>query len=123
MLAIVSAPPIAELDMWDCFWTLYPRKEARKAALRAWSKIDPKIYPQIITSIASWRPILAERGETRYIPLPASWLNDERWEDEIPAELKIARPSSHVPFKADGNRTERGEIPDSVKLMIARLKR
>src|SRR6185312_1961004 len=76
----------AEFDYWDAFWTLMWRREQKKDARAAWAKIDPRLYPQIITAVAAWRPMYLGRGETRFTPLPATWLNGERWDDDIPPE-------------------------------------
>src|SRR3990172_10745607 len=71
-------------DTFSDFWILYPRHVAKKDALKAWLKIDPGSHAEILTSLASWRGVWLARGEPQYIPYPASWLNGERWEGELP---------------------------------------
>src|ERR1043165_6977264 len=66
------------------FWKLYPRKVARKDAQRAWIKMTA---PQKFAALQSL-PIHIRywelAGRTKeYTPYPASWLNGERWEDEL----------------------------------------
>lgn len=71
------------------FWDLWPKKQARKDALKAWLKnncdehfdLIMKKLPQFIQS-QQWRK---DRGQ--YIPLPATWLNKERWQDELGIEM------------------------------------
>ena len=68
------------------FWAAYPRKVAPAAAWRAWKKIKTpaSLLPRILSSLKEhsaseqWR---LEHG--RFIPHPASFLNQERWEDEV----------------------------------------
>lgn len=76
---------------FDEFWSAYPRKTAKKVAMRSWAKISPsdELRSRIMTAVAQhtkseqWM-----KDEGRYIPHPATWLNNERWEDE----LKIGKP-------------------------------
>ena len=86
-LSIVAAAP--NIDTWSAFWSLYPRREAKKDALRAWSKISGSEHNAILEAVVAWRNVWRQQNRcTQHIPLPASWLNGERWTDEIPAELQ-----------------------------------
>ena len=70
------------------FWKQYPRKVAKPAAERAWKKIkaDEKLFMIILAAITvhkespSW-------NENRFIPHPATWLNQKRWEDEAAEDV------------------------------------
>jgi len=70
------------------FWQRYPRKCAKKDALKAWQRISPSLYASILEAIEKhkrsedWR-----RDGGRYIPYPATWLNGERWEDDLTVEI------------------------------------
>ena len=67
------------------FWRHYPRKVGKGAAEKALEKIHPDeaLFARILSAIElqkqcdQWR-----REEGRYIPYPATWLNQTRWEDE-----------------------------------------
>lgn len=107
-------------NMFDDFWVLFPRKEGKKDAQKAWSCIDPADHVDILVGAAAWRAEWRLRGvETAYIPLPATWLRAERWTDEIP---KSAGHSSHLPATPQ-TLPERGEIPEHVKALLAKLRR
>ena len=121
-LAIVPNQASAP-DLFDDFWTLCWRKEARKDARNAWSKIDPKHYIDIVAAACLWRPIFLARGDTRFTPLPATWLNGERWTDEIPAELVVAASASHRTAVLQDLPRKSGDIPQHVKDMLAKLRR
>ena len=76
-----------DLGHFDRFWTAYPRKEKRKDALAIWGKINPdEAMVEVIISAAQKHADLwqAERRERKHIPLPTTWLNGERWTDELP---------------------------------------
>lgn len=69
------------------FWELYPKKVAKKTALTSWKRINPddKLFKQIIQAVTEaknsdqWK-----RDGGRFIPNPTTWLNQSRWEDELP---------------------------------------
>ncbi len=68
------------------FYKLYPRKINKKGAQRSWDKIDPKEHGQIFTALEAYKKSeqwLVQDG--KFIPYPATWLNQERWKDELPA--------------------------------------
>lgn len=69
---------------FDEFWSLYPRKTAKKAAVRAWEKLNPDLF--------LWEDIRSDLltrkwPEPKFIPHPATYLNGERWTDEAPREI------------------------------------
>jgi uncharacterized protein YdaU (DUF1376 family) len=72
------------------FWELYPRKVGKKKAIEAWNKIK-----QDDGSIERILEALKEQKETkqwqnhRFIPHPATWLNQERWNDEVEFEYLL----------------------------------
>lgn len=66
------------------FWKTYPKKEGKGAALKAYQNIkEPKpTLKTIIESIELHKQ--QEQWQTKqFIPLPATWLNQRRWEDEF----------------------------------------
>lgn len=72
--------------LFDQFWNAYPRKVSKGAARKAWGKLKPDeaLTQTIITAVG--RQITSEqwvKDGGQYIPHPATWLNNKRWEDEI----------------------------------------
>jgi hypothetical protein len=69
---------------FDEFWALYPRKTGKAAATTAWRKLHPP-QSRVLETI-SWQiesdEWIKECG--KYIPHPATWLNQGRWDDEPP---------------------------------------
>lgn len=72
------------MDFQD-FWDAYPRREAKKDALKAWSQLHPsdEVITQMLEAL-SWQTQQDSwvRDDGQYIPLPASWIRGERWTDE-----------------------------------------
>jgi hypothetical protein len=66
------------------FWSLYPKKEAKQAAVKAWRKVKADELPTIMAGLRKaiqteqWR-----KDDGQFVPLPASWLNGRRWTDEL----------------------------------------
>ena len=76
----------ASEQLFNEFWKLYPRKESKQQAKKAWMKLKPDqaLFDMIANALEYRRHTkewLAEGG--RYIPHPATWLNGRRWEDEL----------------------------------------
>ena len=69
------------------FWSAYPKKVAKPDAERAWNKLnaDDDLVERIIEDVdrrktgSEWN-----KDNGRYIPYPATYLNQHRWEDEEP---------------------------------------
>lgn len=81
------------------FWKLYPKKKGRKDAAKAWAKLNPDetLRTAMITSLAKQCVSLDWTKEGgRYIPNGATWINGERWEDEL--QPAAASPSRHSGF-------------------------
>jgi hypothetical protein len=73
---------------FDAFWSAYPRKVAKQAALKAWAKLKPA--PDLLSQMLKALEIQAaseqwRKDEGRFIPYPATWLNSRRWEDDLSA--------------------------------------
>lgn len=79
----------AVLDGFEEWWKAYPRKEGKGAARTAYTKALGKtdaasLLAALTRSARSWE---AEKRERRLIPQPATWLNQERWEDDYSASV------------------------------------
>ena len=71
------------VDGFEEFWAAYPRKDAKPIALKAFLKVKAPV-DQLLSAIAKQKQSegwLKENGQ--FIPMPASWLNAERWNDGV----------------------------------------
>lgn len=78
---------------FDEFWKIYPRKDAKGQARKAFEKAIKKIsVDQIIEAVKLWpfEASLKPNGDFR--PYAATWLNAERWEDQCVIEAQ-SQPS------------------------------
>jgi len=95
---------------FDDFYAAYPKKEAKRAAEKAWVTASKRASPQVILDgLRRFR----FSPESRFIPQPATWLNADRWAD---GEGSPAAPGG--PPARTFTRTELDEIlgPDSWQL-------
>lgn len=67
---------------FELFWSQYPRKTAKKDARRAWEKLKPEQRVAAMEALPNHVEVWADR-DLIYVPYPATWLNGERWEDEL----------------------------------------
>jgi hypothetical protein len=69
---------------FDSFYRLYPKKEARESAVKAFNKLSEDEKALAISEAAKHATLWhAKRTERRFIPLPASWLNAKRFLDVL----------------------------------------
>lgn len=72
-------------DWFERFWTLYPRKTNRVAAVRAWDKLSPDLDLCRVMAVAIRAQMQTPqwRDGPEHIPHPSTWLNGARWLDEV----------------------------------------
>jgi hypothetical protein len=70
--------------MFNDFYKQYPRKMARKDAEKAWAKLTFEEQTLALEAITIHRQYWeATNTEKQFIPYPASWLNGQRFYDEL----------------------------------------
>jgi hypothetical protein len=75
----------AALDGFATFWQAYPKKQGKEPARKAWMRDKPDI--QKVLSALEWQKLEDQwtKDEGQFIPLPATYLNAKRYEDESPS--------------------------------------
>jgi hypothetical protein len=80
--------------VFEDFWKEYPRKVAKKSAEKAWNKLtdieQTKALNAITQHVKYWK---TKETEHEFIPHPATWLNQARFEDELVIEPPKAKPA------------------------------
>ena len=86
---IINMPSFKDIT-FEQFYKLYPRKEKRPLAERAFKKLSVKdkfdAYNGLINYIKVWSAKYEAEGwltKTQFIPHPSTFINQRRWEDEI----------------------------------------
>lgn len=76
---------------FEQFWDAYPRKAAKGAAIKAWGKlkVTKDLLNQILVALEKQKKTEVF-ADMKFAPYPATWLNQSRWLDEIPASAPVA---------------------------------
>jgi len=72
-------------DNFALFWTAYPKKRSKGAALKAWTALRPDAALVAAILVGVRRAVASpdwQRDRGQYIPHPATWLRARGWEDE-----------------------------------------
>ena len=81
------------------FWKAYPKKQGKGAAEKAWKKIRPDtaLHTAIMESVKAHAQYNTQwlKDNGQYIPNPATWLNQKRWEDEKPKAAQQTNGGGH----------------------------
>ena len=84
---------------FETFWKAYPKKVGKDAASKAFAKRKPddKLLGDILKAIEvqktteDWR-----KSDGKFIPHPATWLNQGRWMDEVAGMTKAIGQTSFL---------------------------
>jgi len=109
-----------DLDVsFSSFWQVYPKREAKQAAIKAWQKLNPdsSLVTKILFAIDAQKKhkenLKQSNAFTPEWPYPATWLNGHRWDDEIndqaiqqstspsPDSFSCPRCGRHIIVKSD----------------------
>jgi len=76
-------------NKFEIAWKVYPSREGQKsgktAAKKAWNKLNKTEdnFNQIMKSLDDHRQLPDWKQGTKFVPLMSTWLNGERYKDEI----------------------------------------
>ena len=87
----INIPPIGppKLKNWELqfeeFWKEYPRKVGKGAAKRAFEKVIKSMTLETLVTAVRRQKCGSQwtKDNGQFIPHPATWLNQARWEDEV----------------------------------------
>lgn len=88
-------------ERFDEFWKLYPRKESKDAARKAWVRMEGDANFEAIMNnlrgrlrVSEW--VTKDPGLRQFIPHAATYLNQRRWLDvpvpRVPPVRRYERP-------------------------------
>jgi hypothetical protein len=97
--------------MFDEFWQLYPRKVNKAVARKAWAKLSPEqqlmAAKAIDTHCQYWK---TKETELEFIPHASTWLNGERYFDEIIIEPRREKIDKKWMFTNEGIEAKAREL-------------
>ena len=79
---------------FELFWSVYPNKKSKKEAEVKFKRIDFKkhTFESIMSSLEKQKQSqdwIKNGGQ--YVPMPTTWINQERWTDEV--QVPVQQPS------------------------------
>jgi hypothetical protein len=78
--------------LFQKFWEAYPKKVNKKEALSRWIKAKLPDIEIILTAIENQKATDQwQRENGKYIPHPSTWINKERWNDNLNTEVEDTR--------------------------------
>ena len=88
----INTELLADFEIW---WTKYPRRIAKGAARRAYLSAIKTASPEVLLDgvVRFATAVTANRTPPKFIPHPATWIRNERWNDE---EIDGARAISDL---------------------------
>ena len=77
------SPHTPQGTTFELFWAAYPKKVGKKAALNAFRRVKIPLNVVLQAIEAQKHSVQWMKDNGKYIPNPATWLNQGRWEDEL----------------------------------------
>lgn len=83
-------------NLFESFWKVYPRKIAKKKAMTTWKNVckNKDTYNKIIKALTTQIVANKWNKDIKYCPHPTTWLNQERWNDDVEVRNEPAKKSS-----------------------------
>ena len=106
-------------DLFSEFWSLWPRKEGKADAVKAWAKAIRKIDQTLLLELARQYVQHPNRPAKQFVPHGATWLNGERWNDGEPTAPESQRPMSNTEHNAAYVRSLMAQEQQGAPLEIA----
>lgn len=117
---------------FEKFWSMYPKKRAKGDARKAWfqtASIRPSVERIVNAVMAMAATEDWQKSEGQYIPLPASFLRGERWEDVPEVEIVngkvwwqtvsgIDKKAAELGLKWDGTRESYQDFGKRLKSIV-----
>lgn len=77
-------------ERFERFWSAYPKKTGKGDARKSFLKIKPSsaLLERMLSALAAASASYQwQRDKGRFIPNPSTWLNQQRWEDEVRPDM------------------------------------
>ena len=89
-----ARPPRLSNEDFETFWKAFPRKESKSQAKKSFAKVTASLDELLNALEAQKQTDQWRRDNGQYIPYASTWLNQRRWEDEVPTQTaKVEEPA------------------------------
>ena len=86
-------------ERFNIFWNKYPKKASKANAKKAFFKanFNDVVFSEMLNSIEKFKKTKEwKKDKGQFIPYPATWLNQRRWEDEFAAEEEVTSAAIEI---------------------------
>lgn len=94
-----SRKPPTYTQEFEAFWAVYPRRTGKLDASRSFQRARKLVAQDHLMAAAVVFAQACKGKEERFIPHPATWLNQGRWDDQPAA---AGKPPGYVPMAVNG---------------------
>ena len=79
-------------EQFEQFWMAYPYRRAKKPARKAFEKALKQTTLAVMLAALDWQRVQPQwlKANGEFIPLPTTWLNQERWDDQPPPPTNVS---------------------------------
>jgi hypothetical protein len=109
-------------ECFSRFWKAYPRKTGKGAAEKSWGKLKhPTATTELILKALEWQRKSPQwtKDNGQFIPMPVTYLNQRRWEDEAPRKAELNQV--YKPIKKEDPQTPQEKV--EAEAAMAEIKR
>ena len=87
---------VTEIDatLFTTFWALYPKKQNKTLASKLFLKLPNDEQQLAITNIER----LFSQTPIQYVPMPSTYINNKRWNDELTTNPLNQKPQDEEPY-------------------------
>jgi len=81
-------------ESFEDFWDIYPKKRGKETAKNSWYKLkgDEHLYCDICNAVIAWSKTEDWlKNDGQFVPNASTFLNQKRWQDDIPAAKPVDR--------------------------------
>jgi len=91
-------------SLFELFWANYPRKQKKKETYDWFKKNKPnEDFVNYLIECVKKQSMSKQWSKGQFIPLPSTWLNGKRWEDELTYEENISNMNQILKEVYDGS--------------------
>lgn len=106
-------------ERFERFWSVYPRHIAKQNAKKSFDKLNPddELLEVMIRAVNEQKKTDQwTKDNGQFIPHPATWINQKRWEDEsVPAKSAVVKV---LPAQSYVQRDYSSEQEEALKRML-----
>lgn len=91
-------------EAFEAWWSIYPKKVGKGDAWKSWKrdKLDKKA-DQLIEKLEAQNAMQYSFTEYKFVPLPATYLNQSRYDDEVQLVTNGGRNATNQPNHTDNS--------------------